>query len=70
MTDTERLLDYLAPLVGVGRELMEQGRSEAQGLAEGNTRLVTVPRNTIMRLGTALLLPPDIEAAVDRRLRR
>ena len=65
----DRALDYLAPLVKVGKELLEEGRSEAEGLAQGKTALCTVHRNTLARLHDALILPPDLEAAVERRNR-
>lgn len=69
MTREERVLDYMAPLVQIARELLDEGRSEAEGLAHGRTGLVTVPRNAMSRLHDAVILPPDLEAAIERRFK-
>jgi hypothetical protein len=67
-TAEDRALDYLAVLTSIGRKLLEEGRSEAEGLAQGNTALVTVPRATLARLHDGLIFPPDIEETLQRRI--
>jgi hypothetical protein len=68
-TAEDRALDYLATLTAIGRKLLEEGRSEAEGLSQGNISLVTVPRATLARLHDGLIFPPDIEETLERRIR-